>query len=329
MAIKTVKIAPIKKEYSATFKTVDQQLALHGHYRSPGTTVTILPHKEASGKYRTGLDEKALYLNNMSPEDRAAEIKRIQADKPRLEEALGLKDSGILDPTSPFYNFAASPEVLKKRFGTDIKVSPVKLGSSEVIFSLQESDAMGEIMWNWLRVNPRIAPSLDAYNRKEVPADVQYYIVDDEAETKEIYNRKKTQNDAIVAFVALSPTLKKQISRLMGLPVTEDTKEEVVYNLMDSALKEPEFKKGPYKGTAPVRLFNDLIKTKEDRLYVKDIVEQALTHSVYRQLPGGKIVEGELTIAPSKEDLVENLLDDKNQMDLIALEKKLNNKKIK
>lgn len=329
MAIRTVKIAPIRKEYSATFKTVDQQLALHGHFRSPGTTVTILPHKEASGKYRTGLDENALYLNNMSLEDKAAEIERIRKDKPRLEEALGLKGSGILDATSPFYNFSSSPETLKKKFGTDIKVSPVKLGSSEVIFSIREEDTMGEIMWNWLRVNPRLAPSLEAYRRGDVPADVQYYIVDDEAETKETYNRKKLINDAIVAFVALSPTKKKKISRLMGLPVTEDTKEEVVYNLMDSALKETEFKKGPYKGMAPVRLFNDLIKTKDDRLSVKDLVEQALTHSVYRQLPGGKIVEGELTIAPTKDDLVEQLLDDKNQMDLIALEKKLNNKKIK
>lgn len=323
------KIAPIKKEYSSTFKTVDQQLAQNGFHRFPGATVTMLPHKEASGKYRTGLDDKALYLNKLAPEEKEAEIKRIREDKPRLEEALGLPGSGILDPTSIFYNFAASDRALRDKFGTDVKVNPVKLGTDEAIFYIDGTDAMMEITWNWLKVNPRIAPSLEAYRKREVPADIQYYIVDDEAETKQLYSKKKEINLALVAFEALSPTKKKQIARQMGLAISDDTKEEVVYNLMDTQLKEGEFKKGAHKGASPVRLFNDLIKISDGRLKVKDLVEQAIIHSVYRALPNGKITEGELTIAATKEDLVEFLLDDKNQMDLIALEKKLNNKKIK
>lgn len=323
------KVAPINKEYSNTFNTIDQQFSKHNMIRAFGTSITLLPHKEASGKYRTGLDVKAPYLNNMSIEDREAEIKRITADKARLEEALGLPNSGILDPTSPFYNFAASSEVLKKRFGTDIKVSPIKLGNSEVFFNFSEDDAMKEITWNWVRQNPRIAPSLDAYRRGEVPADTQYYIVDDEAETKDTYNRKREVNTAIVKFESLTPSKKKQVARLMGLPVTEDTKEETVYNLIDSTLKETEFKAGKNKGMAPVRLFNELLKETDERIKVKDLIEQALTHNIYRISAGGKIVEGEMTIAASQEDLVEQLLDVKSQMDLIGLEKKLSNKKIK
>lgn len=323
------KIAPIAKEFSNTFNTVDQQLAKHGYFRFPGTNVTMLPHKEASGKYRTGLDEKALYLNNLTKEDREAEVKRIKADKERLEEALGLPGSGILDPTSPFWNFSASTEALKKRFGTDIKVSPVKLGDSELYFNLSEGDVMKEIAWNWLRVHPRIAPSIDSYRRGDVPADVQYYIADDEAENKDTNTRKRLINKAIVALESLSPSKRKMVGRLMGLPVTEDTTEEVVYNLIDSCLKDTEFKSGKNKGLAPVSLFNDLLKTTDERLKVKDLVEQALTHSIYRVGVGGKIMEGEVVASPSREDLIEHLLKDENQMELLALEKKLSNKKLK
>lgn len=323
------KISPIRKEFSNTFNTIDQQLAKHGYFRAPGSTATFLPHKEVSGKYRTGLDPEAPYLNNLSEEDKEAEIKRINEDKARLEKDLGVEGKGILDPTSPFYNFAASSQTLKERFGTELKVSPVKLGNDDMIFNLDGKDVMKEITWNWLSVNPRIAPSLEAYKNRKVPADTQYYIADDEAENKDTYRKNKAINDAIAQFNALTPTKRKQIARLMGLPVTEDTKEEVVYNIVDKQLKEGEYKDGPNKGVSPVRLFNELVKTTDERLKVKDLIEQALTHSVYRIGVGNKIMEGEVVASPSKEDMVEHLLKVENQMELIALEKKLNNKKIR
>lgn len=323
------KISPIKKEHSGTFNTLEQQLAKHGYWRAPGATSTFLPHKESSGKYRTGLDPEAPYLNNLSEEDRVAEIERIKADKVRLEKALGMEGTGILDPTSPFYNFAATSEVLKKRFGTDMKVTPVKLGNDDMIFVLDGSDAMKEITWNWLSVNPRIATSLDAYKNRQVPADTQYYIADDEAESKDAFRKNKAINEAIVKFDSLTPTKRKQIARLMGLPVTEETKEEVVYNLVDKTLKDGEFKDGPHKGVSAVKLFGDLVKTSDDRLKVKDLIEQAITHSVYRIGVNAKVMEGEVVASPSKEDLVEHLLKTENQIELIALEKKLSNKKLR
>ncbi len=323
------KISPVKKEFSNTFNTLDQQLAKHGYSRAPGAAAMFLPHKEISGKYRTGLDPEAPYLNNLSEEDRKSEIERIVADKARLEKALGMEGTGILDPTSPFYNFAASSETLKKRFGADLKVSPVKLGNDDMIFALDGTDAMKEITWNWLSVNPRIAPSLNAYKNRQVPADTQYYIADDEAESQDTYRKNKAINEAIVKFDALVPSKRKQIARLMGLPVTEETKEEVVYNLVDKQLKEGEFKDGPHKGSSPVRLFDELMKTTDERLKVKDLIEQALVHSVYRTGTNNKIMEGEVVASPSKEDLTEHLLKAENQMELIALEKKLSNKKIR
>jgi len=85
-----VKIAPIAKSYGDAINTLEQQLAKHNYHRAPGTTEMFLPYKETSGRYRTGLDEKASYLNRLSTESREAEIKRIRADKARLEEALGV-----------------------------------------------------------------------------------------------------------------------------------------------------------------------------------------------------------------------------------------------
>jgi len=190
------------------------------------------------------------------------------------------------------------------------------------------NDVMKEITSNWLKVHPRIAPSLDAYRKGEVPSDIKYYVVDEESEQRDTYSKKKEINKAIVAFEELVPTKQKQIARLMGLPVTESTKEETVYNLLDTELKKTEFTSGVNKGFSPVKLFNELIATDDARIKIKDLVEQALVHSIYRYGMGEKITEGGVTIAATKAELIENLLKEEGQMDVIALERKLSIKKI-
>lgn len=321
---KVGKLAPIKKQFSDQINTIDQQLSKHGYTRFPGTTETFLPFKEQSGKYRTGLDITAPYLQRLPEGVRETEIDRIKETKKRLEDALGVP--GILEPTSLFWNFAASREQLLKKFNTELVVTPVKLGNDEEFFDV--TDPIREIAWNWIKVHPRIASSLDAYKRGEVPPEVKYYVVDDEAETKQEYNKNKEINKAIVAFEDLTPTKKKQIARLMGLPVTQSTKEEAVYNLMSKQLRETEFKEGIHRGLAPVKLFTELNSTTDDRIKIKDLVKQAITHSIYRFGQGGKLLEGGVPVANSEEELVEFLLDEKNQLDLIALEKKLTNKQM-
>ena len=320
------KIAPIKKDYGTSqIKHIEQQLAANGYTRFPGTSETVLPYKETSGKYRTGLDPDAPYLLRLPDESREAEVKRIKEVKKRIEDSLGVP--GILDPTSLFWNYAASDQALTTKFGTILRVTPVKLGNEEEYFNFT-NDPMREIAWNWIKVHPRIAPSYDAWKRGEVAADTKYYIVDDDAEATETFSKKKAINNAVIELDRLTPTKRKQIARLMGLPVTESTTEEVVYNLLDSQIKESELKEGPYKGQAPVRLFTDLVKTTDDRLKVKDLVEQAITHNIYRFGVGGKILEGAVTIAITKDELVENLLKDTAQLDVIALEKRLTGKKL-
>ena len=59
----------------------------------------------------------------------------------------------------------------------------------------------------------------------------------------------------------------------------------------------------------------------------KDLVEQAIKHSIYRITKGGRITEGGQEIAKSKDELVSDLMDDKYQDDLLALQEKLKMKK--
>lgn len=312
----TAKISPIPIEYPKNYLTQESILASKGYCRTPGTTRTFLPYMETPGYYRTGLDEKAAYLQRLPEEEREAEIARIKKDRTRLEEKLGIS----LAPTSAFYNYGNSDER---------KVYPVKMGTGDMFFDL--SDPMQEVTWNWIKVHPAIAKSLDAYRRGDYNQllNVQYYVADDMAETKLMYSKKKAINDAITSFNQMSPTKKKQVGRLMGLPISESTREEEVYNLVDSKLKETELKGGDYNGRSVIVVFNELAKMSDERLKVKDLVEQAIRNSIYRVKAGsGRVYEGEAEVSNSKQELVEELLDPSNQEDLIALEFKLRNKKL-
>lgn len=311
------KISPIKKEYGSNFSSLESSLARHGLVRAAGTTRTFFPYKEKTGKYRTGFETDSPFmqrLKQLSLEQYNAEVKKRTEDRERLEKAI--QCPGCLDGGSDFYNYASTAEK---------KITPVRLGTSDVFFDL--TDPWEEITWNWIKQYPLIAPSLEAYRRGEVPAETQYYVADQEAETKLVFNKKKEINKAIAAFEALDSKTKLQVARLMALPVSDSTPDEEVYNTVDTALREVEFKGGKFKGMSTIRLFNDLINLSPERRRVKDLIEQALTKNIYRVRINGKVFEGENEVAKSVQDLVEHLLDDSHQDDYLALEKKLNLKK--
>jgi hypothetical protein len=310
---KIAKLSPIKKTYGQSFRTFESSLASHELYRAPGTVRSFTPYREANGKYRTGLDKDALYLRGFSEEARKVEYDRIDETLEKLEGFFG---AGIdWSPTSKVWNaFSNSP----------IKVNPVKIGSSSEFFDLESG--VGLLNYTWIRVHPHIAPSFEAYKRGEYP-DVQYYLADDEVETKQTYNRKREINQAIVAFEQMTPTKKKQVARLMGLPIGDSVTEEQVYNDIDTLLKQSEFSEGEYKGLSTIRVFKEISSLDDARLKVKDLVEQAIRNSIYRVGLHGKIQEGANVVSPSKEELVTHLLDDSNQMELLALQKRLEVKK--
>ena len=194
------------------------------------------------------------------------------------------------------------------------------------IFDL--SNPLQELQFSWLRVHPTIASSYQAWERGDYPADTQFYVADDEIENAVLFKKKQLINKAIVKFDSMSPEKKKKVARLLGLPVTDNTTEESVYNQVDNLLKQTEFKNGKFSGLDPVKVFNQFADMKENLLNIKDLVKQALHHSIYRMKPNGKIYEGEFEVAMDEDELVKMLADDDNQDTLLTLEGKLKSKKI-
>lgn len=314
------KISVIKKQFStAGMQTMQTGLSQKGLTRVPGTGVFKYPYKELDGKYRTGLDPDAAYIKRIQDKtERDIEIKRVTELKKKLQNALGDIDLG---PRADFWNYSKSTSV------DDLShVQPAKLLDGDNLYDL--SQPLVELQFAWLRVHPTIASSLQAWERGEFPAETQFYVVDDEIENAVVFKKKQLINKAIAKFDEMSPDRKKKVARLLGLPVSDNSKEEVVYNLVDDVLKQSEFKAGEYKGLSTVEVFNRFANMQDSILHVKDLVKQAIAHSIYRMKPNGKITEGEYEVAMSEDELVKFLVDEDHQTDLVALEQKIKAKKL-
>lgn len=314
---KTGKISSIKKEYNRNNGSLEASLSLHGYSRFPGTGVRFVPYKEANGSYRTGLDENAPYLQKMKrthPENWKIETDRIKALKRDLEERSGLD----LGPRSDYYTQMFNDRV-------SIKAEIIRLKEGDNIFDLD--DVFKAITYAWLRVHPLIASSYGAYERGEYPSNTQFYVNDEDIEEEIKYKRKTQINKAVGTLDALGLEKRRKVARLLGLPVSENSKETFVYNLLDTFIKSQEIKAGDYKGANPVDLFLKFSEMDDKIVSTKDLVEQAIKHSIYRITKGGRITEGGQEIAKSKDELVSDLMDDKFQDDLLALQEKLKMKK--
>lgn len=314
------KIAVIKKEYSkAEIQTMDSNLSQKGMTRVPGTGVFKFPYKEIDGRYRTGLDPNANYIKRIQDSlEREVEVERVTKLKQKLEDAFGDIDLG---PRAPFWNYALSQSAQDTSH-----VQPVKLMDGDNLFDL--SIPFQELTFAWLRVHPTIASSFQAWESGDYPADTQYYVADDDIENKVLYNKKTAINKAIIKFESMTIEKKRKVARLLGLPVSDDTMEEIVYNQIDNLLKKSEMDKGMYAGLNPVEVFTRFADMQEQLLHIKDLVKQAVGHSIYRVKPNGRVYEGEFEIAVDEDDLVRQLVDDDKQEDLLALETKLKSKKL-
>lgn len=314
------KISAITKEFrNSQIQSLDSELNRQGMTRIPGTGVFRFPYKELSGLYRTGLDPEAAYIKRiLDNTERELEIERVTKLREKLELALGGIDLG---PRSTFWNYS-----LSKSQDDMAHVQPFKLQDGDNYYDLQIP--FQELTFSWLRVHPTIASSLQAYQQGLYPADTQFYVHDAEVENAVMYKKKQIINKAIVKLDGMAPTRRIKVARLLGLPIVDGTKEEVVYNLIDNLLKQTEFKDGSHRGLDPVKIFTQYADMKENLLHIKDLVKQAIAHSIYRSQKSGRIYEGEFEIATSQEELVKALSDDSNQEDLIILEDKLKIKKI-
>ena len=314
------KISTIKKEYNnSQLQTMQGGLSMKGLTRIPGTGVFKYPYKELDGQYRTGLDPNASYIRRIGDSlERELETERVIALRAKLEAALGDVD---LSPRSQFWNYG-----LSKSSDDQLHVQPVKLMDGDNFFDF--GLPFQELAFAWLRVHPTIASSYQAWERGEFSADTQFYVADDDIENKVMFKKKQLINKAIVKFDSMTPEKKRKVARLLGLPVSEDSKEEMVYNLVDNVLKQTEFKNGKYSGLNPVEVFGRFADMDESLLHIKDLVKQAITHSIYRSKPNGKMYEGEAEIAKDEDDLVKYLINEDNQDALLTLEQKLKMKKL-
>lgn len=314
------KVSTIKKQYnSSQLQTMDSNLANLGMTRIPGTGVFKYPYKELDGKYRTGLDPDAGYIRRIQdPTEKELEIERVTELRDKLQQKLGDIDLG---PRAKFWNYALSTGA-----NDSLHVQPVKLLDGDNLFDLNQP--LQELAFAWLRVHPTVASSYQAWERGEFPADTQFYVVNDDIENAIVYKKKQLINKAIIKFDSMTPEKKKKVARLLGLPVTDETKEEVVYNQVDNMLKQSEMKSGNFKGLNPVEVFNRFADMKENLLHIKDLVKQAIQHSIYRVKPNGRVFEGEYEIAKEEEELIKFLADEDNQDELLILEGKLKTKKL-
>lgn len=313
------KISTIKKEYSRNTGSLESSLAMNGFQRFPGTGIRIVPAKSPNGKYITGLDyEKPYpkYMLTMGQQELELEIERIKELREKLEAQSGLD----LGPKSEYYSQIYNDNVQHK-------AQIVRLIEGDNIFNL-EDDVFQAITFEWLRNHPLIASSWQAYEQGKYPSNTQFYVNDDNIEQEITFKKKTAMNKAISLLETLSLERRKKVARMLGLPVTDNSKEMFVYNLLDSFLKQPEVRDGEYKGANPVKLFVELAEMKDKLLHVKDVIEQAITQSILR-VKAGRVYNGHEELAKSKEDYLAHLMKDKadNQEDLLALEKQLEHRK--
>jgi hypothetical protein len=314
------KISTIKREFNnSQLQTMQSELSKKGRSRVPGTGVFIYPYKELDGKYRTGLDEDASYIKRIiDPTEKSLEQERVKNLRKKLEKDLGDIDLG---PRSKFWNYGLSQSTEDQAH-----IQPVKLLDGDNYFDC--NIPFQELAFAWVRVHPTIASSHQAWERGEYPADTQFYVVDDDIENAVIFKKKQLINKAISKFDTMTPEKKRKVARLLGLPVTEDSKEDFVYNQVDNILKQTEFKSGKYQGLSTIEVFNRFADMKENLLHIKDLVKQAIAHSVYRVKSSGRVFEGEFEVAKDEDELVKFLANDDNQDELITLEQKLKSKKL-
>jgi len=317
---KVGKITSIKHEYSSSMaQTLVGSLAREGYTRIPGTGKTFVPYKEKNGEYRTGLDPNALYikqLEKLHPEEAEQEKARVTDLKAELEAMAGFD----LGPRSDYYT-----KMYDDEFGQPTRAKLYKMLDGVNIFRFD--DLQDAITYAWLRVHPEIAPSHQAYlsGRIKNVDKVQHFIDDEDFETEIAYKQKTLINKAIATLDGMNPDRQKKVAKLLGLPVSHNTKESVVYNTIDTFIKESTQRDG--NKSRNLDLFNKVVSMADENLNIRYLVKEAFHYNIYR-LKNGLLYEGQNEIAKDEEEWIGILSSPRRQEDLIALEEKVKTAKL-
>lgn len=314
------KITPIKRQYSKEGgQSLATSLSDKGYTMFPGTVKGMVPYKEKNGEYRTGLDPNATYIKRMPKEEADMEIARVTAMKAELEMLTGLN----LSPKSDYYT-----KMFDNHFSDTERAQYVKLEDKQNVFNL--SVTQQAITFAWLRVHPEIAPTYSAWERGlsnyrcPTISSCQFFVDDEDFEQEVAYKQKTIINKAVNSLEGMSPTRQFKVAKLLGLPVSYNTKPEGVYNELDTYIKATSTNGRKLSNIAN---FNAISQMADENLEIKFRIKEALDFNVYRSGKGGKIYEGETKIGDDENDLVEFFSDSKNQDDYLALQRKIDNAK--
>lgn len=309
-------------------KSMEYALFSKGYNRHPGTVVPIPPYKESTGRYRTGLDENAVYIKDMSEEEAIIEKARVRGWRLELQKALGFPDPENLDethalgPFSPYYTRMMDNSM----YGSG-KVCPLaRLSGNTTTFNLE--DPIQKLQYAYLRVNPRVSPSWSHFNDGKLKNStyVQFYVNDPEVENVIAYDDNKKLSDSIVKLSSLRPADKIRVARLLGLPVIDTTPEQTVFNLLFAFINQKSVSDGVHKGKNAAKLFLSVADMKPDNLLLKDKLLQAMTYSIVRRLKSGYF-KGEQMIGKNEDDALAFLSSDKGSEWLATIDEELKLKK--
>lgn len=300
-------IAVIKKEYSAKDSPFENALQSNGYSRMPGTGNYMYPYKELGGKYRTGLDPDAGYIQRIKDKtEKEAELKRIKEDLEIIKSQLG--DDFDVSPRSKYYN-----QALRQSDHDTSHVGAVKLKDGDNFFNL--NDARELITFRWLSRHPQIATSMEDYLAGKCPPECQFYVKEENVEQDRKFRKKQAINNAISKLQAMSVEKQRKVATMLGLGVGDTTLPTDLYNRLDDYI---------HTGDTEIELFHKFANMNDDVLYAKYLLEMAIFWNIYRENRGA-IEEGGITIGEDKESVVKWLLED--QKELIGLGEKVKQKK--
>lgn len=297
----TIVISTVEQPVSEKHPSIGKTLRDMGRTRFHGTTMRLTPKAEKDGRYRTGIDEKAIYLNSMSEQEREVELEKIRGWKTQIQESYGEVDLG---PRSSFYS-----KIYDSRIDPGQKCPIAIFKDGDNILNLDNKEDL--IRYCYLRVHDWVAPSAEALLSGQYPT-ARFYIKDTEHEHEIFYKRKTLVNKAKQELENLTTKKRTTIARQLGLPVTDQTKETSVYRLLDDYISLGEKK----ANAENITLFNKFLKMKDDNLAIMDTIVVGLEYNVIRKVRA-EFMRGEVPMGKTKDEVAKFLGNPKNQMDFL------------
>jgi len=304
----------IRKTSGANPNTLKGSLERYGYSSLPGTFKRFEPWLDTDNTYRTGLDENALYIDQIDdPVAREQEKEYVRSLYKKAQRLFGSRVD--LSENSDFYR-----KMTDGKMNTMERCPFVRLKGADNVFNL--NDPLDLVQFAYLRVHPNVAPNERALSMGKYSA-CMFYVNDDVVENEVSYNVKVVINEAVGLLGLISLDKKKRIARQLDLPVTDSTSEQETYTRLDNFIKESEKTKTDKNAAA----FIALTKVDDEQLAIRDLVKQCILLNVLRERPDGSLYMGSNLYAKSEKEAILKLSSVDNQLDLTELEEALKTKK--